>query len=186
MFTFQTLSSSLGLSVLKAPKDGIRTRNQRGRSLVWKSPRLKSTASLLSSLLPPDPLFLLCLFGLFLVLITSSQTLSMGLGQHQSLPPIRVVLLPLNSLKLSSSPKKQTPKHAQSSEFLCKTKQNPCSAPRSARALKCKLGICLAFGTRLCFVLPFLPPSHCLLFMPFFLMSWIFFPLKKVFQVTSK
>lgn len=141
MFTFQTLSSSLGLSVLKAPKNGIRTRNQRGRSLVWKSPRLKSTASLLSSLLPPDPLFLLCLFGLFLVLITSSQTLSKGPGQHQSLPPIRVVLLPLNSLKLSSSPKKQTPKHAQSSEFLCKTKQNPCSAPQSARALKCKLGI---------------------------------------------
>lgn len=145
MFTFQTLSSSLGLSVLKASKNGIRTRNQRGRSLVWKSPRLKSKASLLSSLLPPDPLFLLCLFGLFLVLITSSQTLSMGLGQHQSLPPIRVVLLPLNSLKLSSSPKKQTPKRAQSSEFLCKTKQNPCSLPKA----HVHLNASLAFGTRL-------------------------------------
>lgn len=161
MFTFQTLSSSLGLSVIKAPKDGIRTRNQRGRSLVWKSPWLESTASLLSSLLLPNLLFLL-----------SSLRDIPGLDNIQPNPLYGSWPAPVTTSY--SSPEKQPPKHAQSSEFLCKTKQN---LPKAHKHLNASL----AFGTRLCFVLPLLPLSLCsLLFMPFFfLMSWIFFFLKK-------
>lgn len=176
MFTFQNLSSSPGLSILKAPKDGIRTRNQKQRSLVWKSPWLESTVSPLSSL-QTHPFF-----SAMSVLITSSQTLSHGSGPAPVATSCSGWFCCLWIHWSWVVPQKSKPPSMHSHQSFC-VKQNRTLAPQSARALNASL----VFGRRLRFLLPFLPPSHCLLFMPYFLISWIFFSLKKYFkwQVSS-